>query len=87
MFIWTLFEYCLVFISALFIVTQVIIPTILNKPIFPMFRKSIKNKECIEEEIRIEQVNYEAEQLRAQLENLKKEKEQLTRKIEEGEKE
>jgi len=87
MFIWTLFEYCLVFLSATFIITQMVIPALTNKPTFPLFRKSTKSKECIEEEIRIEEVNYEAEQLKVKLEELRKEKEQLTKKQQEKEKE
>lgn len=83
MFIWTLFEYGIVFLSAVFIITQMVIPALTNKPTFPLFRKSTKQKDCIEEEIREEQINYEAEQLKLKLDALRKEKEQLTKQKEE----
>lgn len=85
MFLWTILEVCIVTLLAAFIITQLIIPTLTNKPIFPLFRKVVKTKDEVEEELREEKVCLETERLRVEVENLKKEKEQLIKKEKEGE--
>jgi hypothetical protein len=79
MFIWNVIEWCLIIGTCAFVITQVIIPSIVNKPTFPLFRKTIKQKDEIEEELRNENVCLETEQLKQQVEELRKQKATLIR--------
>lgn len=85
MFLWTLIEVCLVFLVGFFVVTQLIIPALTNRPTFPLFRKVEKTKDEVEEELREEKVCLETEMLRIEVENLKKEKEGLIKQAKERE--
>jgi hypothetical protein len=50
MFFWRILEPCLVFLSVLFVFTQIIFPAFMDRPLFPLFRKSNKElNKAIEE--------------------------------------
>jgi hypothetical protein len=80
MFLWSVFEWGLVVLSAVFVITQLIYPAIADKPTFPLFRKSVKSKDEVEEELREERVCLETEKLRLEVEELRKQKEALIKK-------
>jgi len=71
MFIWSLFEFCFIILIAVFIITQMIIPAIINKPTFPLFRKTVKEKDKVEDELRNVCVEQETKSLREQIKNLR----------------
>jgi len=71
MFIWSLFEFCFIILIAVFIITQMIMPAIINKPTFPLFRKTVKEKDKVEDELRNVCVEQETKSLREQIKNLR----------------
>ena len=77
MFIWSVVEWCLVIFGGLFVITQLIVPALMNKPTFPLFRKVVKAKDDVEEELREEKVCLETERLRKEVEKLRKQKDEL----------
>ena len=79
MFMWAILEPCLQVLVVVFIVTQVLIPAIRNRPVFPLFRKSnrrLRHAEKILQEIRVlKDVNKAETEVHNQLQELKKDKE------------
>jgi len=75
-----LLEWGLIVISGVFILTQMLIPALTNKQLFPLFRKAEKEKEEVQAEIRETEVECETELSKQELEVLKKLKTKLQRK-------
>jgi len=75
-----LLEGGLIVLTGLFILTQLVIPTLRNKQLFPLFRKAEKLKEEVQAEIRETEVECETELSKQELEVLKKLKTKLQRK-------
>jgi hypothetical protein len=73
MFIWYYVELILMVLLPLIVVTQMLYPAVMNKPVFPFFRAIFRKKRLTEEEIRELQVAKEVKELEAQAKNLKKE--------------
>ena len=78
-----LLEGGLIVLSGLFIITQLVIPALTNKQLFPLFRRAEKQKEKIEEEIRETEVECQTELVKKELETLKKLKQKLQQEKEE----
>lgn len=72
MFLWPIIEWGLVVIVATFVITQLILPAILNKPIFPLFRRSTRKLEAVVDELREERVCEAVSDVRSEVEKLRK---------------
>lgn len=73
MFIWPVLEWCLMAFVAVLVLSQMIIPAILDRPLFPLFRRSYKEKERLAETLRDLNVRKETKTLEKEVKELQSE--------------
>ena len=83
MFFWAIVEPCLAVLVVLFVFTQIILPTLLDRPTFPLFRWNTRKLNKLASEFQEVEVEQDIEKMKA---TLKVEKESLEKKEEKGEK-
>ena len=83
MFFWAIIEPCLAVLAVVIVFTQVILPAILDRPSFPLFRRGTRKLNTLALELQEVGVEKDVEKMKA---TLKVEKENLVRKEDEGEK-
>lgn len=70
MFIWPLIEGCIIALVALFIISQIIWPAFANTPLFPLFRKTPREHERVEEELHDVEEQLEIQEKKNQVDQL-----------------
>lgn len=73
MFIWPVLEWCLVAFIAYLVFSQMVFPALMDRPPFPLFRRSYKEKERLAAELRELDVKKETKILRKEVAELKEE--------------
>ena len=79
MFFWAIIEPCLALLAVVFVFTQIILPTILDRPSFPLFRRSTRKLNQLATEFQEVDVEKDIEKMKS---TLKVEKENLEKKEE-----
>jgi uncharacterized protein (DUF3084 family) len=81
MFLWVIIEPCIAVLAVIFVITQLILPAIMDRPIFPVFRwnnRKLKHAEGELRNIRVEKdVNKLESEVRNQRKQLKAEKREM----------